>query len=96
MFQEPIPATLRCPLDRMVLLSKLLELNEPPQAILALLLDPPNLSNIESTIWKLKEVTITPNVPRWLLLPEIQRSEFNLLSCDFLRCDRTIFYHIRP
>lgn len=61
MTQESIPEILRCPLDRVVLFSKMLELNEPPQAILALLMDPPNLSNIESTIWKLKEVSYYRN-----------------------------------
>lgn len=51
-----IPEILRSPLERLVLATKMLEIHEPPKAILALALDPPNLSNIESTIWKLKEV----------------------------------------
>lgn len=65
MRQESIPEILRCRLDRVVLFAKLLELNEPPQAILALLLDPPNLSNIEATIWKLKEVSTINNYHVW-------------------------------
>lgn len=51
-----VPEILRAPLDRVVLSSKLLDLNEPPEAILALALNPPNLKNIESTVWCLKEV----------------------------------------
>lgn len=51
-----VPEILRSPLERLVLASKLLEITDPPKAILALALDPPDLSNIESTIWKLKEV----------------------------------------
>ncbi|XP_022903967.1 probable ATP-dependent RNA helicase spindle-E [Onthophagus taurus] len=54
--KEIIPEMLRAPLDRIVLSSKLLELNDPPKAILALAIDPPNLSNIQTTIWYLKEV----------------------------------------
>lgn len=50
------PEILRSPLDRLVLNSKMLALDEPPEAILSLALNPPDLKNIESTIWFLKEV----------------------------------------
>lgn len=48
---------LRAPLDRIVLATKQLDLDDPPKATLALLIDPPNIGNIESTIWSLKEVS---------------------------------------
>lgn len=51
-----VPEILRAPLNRLVLASKLLDLNEPPKAILALTMDPPNLGNIDNTILYLKEV----------------------------------------
>lgn len=50
------PEILRAPLDRLVLNSKMLALDEPPEAILSLALTPPDLKNIEATIWSLKEV----------------------------------------
>lgn len=46
---------LRCPLERIVLLSKMFHTGEP-KALLALALDPPDLSNIEKTLLVLKEV----------------------------------------
>lgn len=49
------PEILRAPLDQLVLSAKMLALNEPPEAILSLALNPPDLKNIESTIWLLKE-----------------------------------------
>lgn len=58
MNKDVTPEILRAPLDRIVLATKLLELDDPPKATLALLIDPPNLGNIESTIWGLKEVGI--------------------------------------
>ncbi|CAG9770070.1 unnamed protein product [Ceutorhynchus assimilis] len=50
------PEILRAPLDRIVLQTKMLDLNETPAQILALALDPPNFKNIESTLWQLKEI----------------------------------------
>lgn len=47
---------LRCPLERIVLQAKLLDMG-PPKAVLAYALDPPNLTNIERTILILKEVS---------------------------------------
>lgn len=49
------PEILRAPLDKLVLSCKKLKLHDPPKAILALALDPPELKNIESTILALKE-----------------------------------------
>lgn len=53
--KEATPDMLRCPLEKVVLQSKQLQMGEP-KAILALALDPPNLSDIERTILVLKEV----------------------------------------
>lgn len=52
--QEGVPEMLRCPLSKTVLHAKLLNMGEP-KALLALAMDPPDLSNIESTILLLKE-----------------------------------------
>lgn len=52
------PEILRAPLDRLVLNAKMLAFDEPPEAILSLALNPPDLKNIESTIWNLKEVRL--------------------------------------
>lgn len=43
---ESVPEILRCPLEHLVLNSKLLDMGEP-KAILALAMDPPDLSNLE-------------------------------------------------
>lgn len=51
---EALPEMLRAPLANVVLKTKLLDMGEP-KAILALSLDPPNLSNLRSTILLLKE-----------------------------------------
>lgn len=50
------PEILRAPLEQVILQSKMLDLNESPKQILALAINPPNLKNIENTIWTLKEV----------------------------------------
>ncbi|XP_021341941.1 putative ATP-dependent RNA helicase TDRD9 [Mizuhopecten yessoensis] len=50
-----IPEMQRCPLERVILHVKVLDLGEP-KAILALALSPPNLDDIEKTILLLKEV----------------------------------------
>jgi len=51
---ECVPEILRCPLERVVLQAKLLDMGEP-KALLALSLDPPDLTNLENTILLLKE-----------------------------------------
>ncbi|CAG9856543.1 unnamed protein product [Phyllotreta striolata] len=56
MQSKSIPEILRAPLERVVLQSKMLELNETPQQILALAMNPPNLNNIRNTILSLKEM----------------------------------------
>lgn len=48
------PEMLRCPLEGVVLRAKLLNMGNP-HAILALAMDPPNLSDIQNTILTLKE-----------------------------------------
>ncbi|XP_057664799.1 probable ATP-dependent RNA helicase spindle-E [Diorhabda carinulata] len=52
---KSIPEILRAPLERVVLQAKMLNLNDTPQQILALSLNPPNLKNIKMTILSLKE-----------------------------------------
>ncbi|XP_013171047.1 PREDICTED: probable ATP-dependent RNA helicase spindle-E [Papilio xuthus] len=49
------PEIVRCPLERLVLLAKMLDMG-PPSDILALAMDPPDMSNIHKTILVLKEV----------------------------------------
>lgn len=49
-----IPEMIRCPLETVILKSKLLDIG-PPQAILGLAMTPPNLSDIRNTIIVLKE-----------------------------------------
>uniref|UniRef100_A0A1A9WJJ3 Probable ATP-dependent RNA helicase spindle-E n=1 Tax=Glossina brevipalpis TaxID=37001 RepID=A0A1A9WJJ3_9MUSC len=49
------PEMLRCPLENVVLKSKLLDMGSPPN-ILALTMSPPDLSAIQNTILTLKEV----------------------------------------
>ena len=51
---EAEPEMLRAPLENVVLKSKMLNMGEP-MALLALCLDPPDLSNLERTILTLKE-----------------------------------------
>jgi len=46
---------LRSPLENVVLKAKLLEMG-PPHTILGLAMSPPNLSDIENTVLKLKEL----------------------------------------
>jgi ATP-dependent RNA helicase TDRD9 len=54
---EGVPEILRCPLEQLVLQTKLFGMGEP-KALLALSLDPPDLTNLESTILLLKEVSL--------------------------------------
>ncbi|XP_058458626.1 probable ATP-dependent RNA helicase spindle-E [Malaya genurostris] len=49
------PEMLRCPLDAVVLKAKLLEMG-PPHSILALAMNPPDLSDIRNTVLQLKEI----------------------------------------
>lgn len=53
--EESLPEMLRAPLANVILKTKMLDMGEP-KALLALSLDPPNLSNIRNTILLLKEV----------------------------------------
>jgi ATP-dependent RNA helicase TDRD9 len=55
MEEQSMPEILRCPLENVVLKAKILDMG-PPQGILALAMDPPNLSDITNTILILKEV----------------------------------------
>ena len=55
MQSESIPEIKRAPLENLVLQTKLLDMGEP-KAVLALAIDPPDLSNLERTILLLKEV----------------------------------------
>lgn len=55
MEEETKPEILRCPLERVVLKSKLLDMGEPME-ILALAMDPPDLNRLEQTVLLLKEV----------------------------------------
>lgn len=53
--EECEPEIKRCPLERLVLLSKMLDMG-PPSDILALAMDPPDLTNIHRTVLVLKEL----------------------------------------
>ncbi|KAJ2944742.1 hypothetical protein O0L34_g1630 [Tuta absoluta] len=53
--EECRPEILRCPLERLVLLAKMMNIG-PPSDTLALALDPPDMSNIHRTILVLKEI----------------------------------------
>lgn len=55
LLEETLPEMLRAPLANVILKTKILNMGEP-KAVLALSLDPPNLSNIRNTILLLKEV----------------------------------------
>lgn len=48
---------LRCPLNRLILQAKLLDMGEP-RAIFGIALSPPDQRNIEQTILLLKEVSM--------------------------------------
>lgn len=53
--ESGIPEILRSPMTTIVLKSKILDMG-PPQSILALAMDPPDLTDINNTILTLKEV----------------------------------------
>ena len=55
--EESTPEMLRCPLDQLVLQTKLLDAG-PPQAIFALAMNQPDLGNIQQTVLSLKEVRV--------------------------------------
>lgn len=57
MEDEGVPEILRCPLDRLILQAKLFDMGEP-KALLALTLDPPDLTNLENSVLLLKEVSL--------------------------------------
>ncbi|KAF2901431.1 hypothetical protein ILUMI_04755 [Ignelater luminosus] len=50
------PEIVRAPLNQVVLNAKLLDLDQPPKAILALAMNPPELSKIDNTVLYLKEI----------------------------------------
>ena len=54
---ECVPGILHCPLERIFLQAKLFDMGEP-KALLALCLDPPDLTNLENTVLLLKEVSL--------------------------------------
>ncbi|XP_063387201.1 probable ATP-dependent RNA helicase spindle-E [Cydia fagiglandana] len=53
--QDSPPEIVRCPLERLVLLAKMLDMG-PPSDVLALAMDPPEMSNIQRTMLVLKEI----------------------------------------
>lgn len=55
MEESALPELIRCPLENIILKTKLLDMG-PPYAVLALALDTPNLSDIANTILVLKEL----------------------------------------
>lgn len=58
---DSTPEIIRAPLANTVLKSKILDMGEP-KAILALAMDPPNLSNLQNTILMLKEIGALLNI----------------------------------
>jgi ATP-dependent RNA helicase TDRD9 len=54
--EEQIPEILRCPLEQLVLMSKVVDPSLLPEQLLGLAIDPPDLGNIRRTIKILKEV----------------------------------------
>ncbi|XP_014672536.1 PREDICTED: putative ATP-dependent RNA helicase TDRD9, partial [Priapulus caudatus] len=76
------PEMQRCPLEKLALKVKELDLGEP-KAILGLALQPPNLSNIERTILLLKEVGA---------LRLTSRNEFNAYDGDLTFLGRMLNY----
>ncbi|XP_053613679.1 probable ATP-dependent RNA helicase spindle-E [Plodia interpunctella] len=53
--QDCPPEIVRCPLERLVLLAKMLDMG-PPSDVLALAMNPPDMSNIHRTVLVLKEI----------------------------------------
>ncbi|XP_061721919.1 uncharacterized protein LOC133528537 isoform X1 [Cydia pomonella] len=53
--QDSPPEIVRCPLERLVLLAKMLDMG-PPSDVLALAMDPPEMANIQRTMLVLKEI----------------------------------------
>lgn len=56
MQENTVPELQRAPLENVILYMKLLDLNDTPKNVLALAISPPNLKDIETCIWHLKEV----------------------------------------
>uniref|UniRef100_A0A2H1VSJ0 SFRICE_012151 n=1 Tax=Spodoptera frugiperda TaxID=7108 RepID=A0A2H1VSJ0_SPOFR len=65
--QECTPEIIRCPLERLVLLAKLMDMG-PPSDVLALAMDPPDISNIQRTILSLKEAVVPPTASERLTI----------------------------
>lgn len=57
LLEESTPEIIRCPLEKLVLLAKMLDMGSPSD-VLALAMDPPDLTNIQRTVLVLKEVRI--------------------------------------
>ncbi|XP_063539253.1 probable ATP-dependent RNA helicase spindle-E [Cydia strobilella] len=53
--QDSPPEIVRCPLERLVLLAKMLDMG-PPSDVLALAMDPPEMAHIQRTMLVLKEI----------------------------------------
>ena len=51
----PVPEIQRCPLEQVVLKSKLLDMGDP-RSLLGNALSPPNMEDIEIAVYRLKEV----------------------------------------
>ncbi|PSN47186.1 putative ATP-dependent RNA helicase spindle-E [Blattella germanica] len=65
--EEGIPEMLRCPLERLVLQTKLFDMGSP-EALLALALDPPDLTNLQNTILLLKELPVDIHIAKMIVL----------------------------
>lgn len=90
--ERTTPEILRCPLHRIVLLSKMLEMG-PPHSILALAMDRPDMSNIRRTIDALKEagallLSTTVDVPAASAFP--RRLEWNERDGDLTPIGRVM------
>lgn len=59
---------LRCPLERLVLQAKLLDMGSPKE-ILALAMNQPDLGNIRQAVWLLKEVSTSKYIFTYLSRP---------------------------
>lgn len=56
MMASTVPEMKRAPLENIILYMKMLDLNDTPKNILSLAISPPNLKDVETCIWHLKEV----------------------------------------
>ena len=55
MQESTLPELQRAPLENVILYMKLLDLNDTPKNVLSLAISPPNLRDVETCIWNLKE-----------------------------------------